>query len=265
MAQGLAILAGLAAQALPPPYTPIQDDAGANRYARTALEQLLAEAEHVRYMTTFGSRGEILLHTRGRATNDGGVCARERVTIEVAEPLAPVGAGATSPARIGPVKTEKEFWVLRDEADEPRWTVTGADLARACVGLRSFTGYWVSAESSFDVRWASQSLLAFRDQLTKPDAKRVKLRCERRGGCPADGELLHALRPLEPFISVFGADRCDDSDDRRCYVLTLFPPECRFWELRIETDADDPRALLSAVLRERPSSCLHRDTDEPVG
>lgn len=44
MADALAILAAFAAQALPPPYTPVRDDAEAKRYARTTLEQLLDEA-----------------------------------------------------------------------------------------------------------------------------------------------------------------------------------------------------------------------------
>jgi hypothetical protein len=143
--------------------------------------------------------------------------------------------------------------------------VKADDLARACVGVGSMTGLWVSAESSFDVRWTSQILLELRDQLTKPGARRVKLRCERRQGCPSDSELLRALRPLEPHITPSGAGRCKWSDTTRCYDLTLFPLQCRFWHLQIETDADDPRRILNAVLREEPSSCLHNDTGEVPG
>jgi hypothetical protein len=73
------------------------------------------------------------------------------------------------------------------------------------------------------------------------------------------------MRPLEPHIAPAGAGSCEWSDRKRCHNLTLFPRGCRFWHLQLETDVNDPRRILSTMLRERPSSCLENDTGEVPG
>jgi hypothetical protein len=245
MTSGLVLLVALLA-----PDSVVNEEA--KRAGEPVVRQLFSEADGAWYKDQNGE-ARLTLWGRARASADGGVCAREALSIRMARPGEPPAAPPGQPARIRDVESKREFHVIRDDRNEPRWDLTGDALERACADPGEARFDWMTAASSSEARAAVQSLLLVERELAKPQSPLVRLKCS-SPGCSDRGQLARLLQPL----GYHEIRTCDAGDKRRCQEIFLSDyRNCGGWRLQIVSEWEEPLRIRHARFLERPHIAIH--------
>lgn len=258
----LAMLAQ-AAPATPPP--PTLDEiratarAEALRDGAPVFDQLVREADSVYHIVDALGRRQISLTMRARASQVPGICEREMLSIQMADAAA-AGIAPRQPPRIRGIESERQFHLLRDAQDRPRWDVAGDALAIACAAPDEGGFDWFKARSAYEYRIGVLSLAEVDRALGDPGSRLIRVRCARAGRCRLDRAYMASQ--IDPTSSGDINDpqlrsTCGDGGHRCQSFMILDISICGSWDIEIESDWDDELHLRSATFVQRPGSMDH--------
>jgi len=221
----------------------------ARRAAAPVLEQMLGEATGAYYSVDSGGRAHAILWTRGRASDQAGVCAREQLGIEMDGAAAPPSAGQAARARIRKVEVERQFHVLKTDDDRPRGEVTGEALEAACADPDEAHADWIHAESAEDAWAAVLGLIAVRAGLAEASSPLIRVRCSRPRTCFSREDTSIWISPFdESDYRPLSRSGCAAATRHRCQMFIIVDiARCQVWHLEMETELQAPYRLRAAT------------------
>jgi hypothetical protein len=255
MSLGLGLLVAMLIQ------TPAQQSLNgeeAKRAGDPVLRQFMAEAEFAWYMIDYKGQAMFRLAGRGRASPEGGICARESVTIHMARSADAPAAAPGLPARIRDVEYDREFHLIRNGRDEPSWDLTGDALDRACADPALARLVWSKAESSGEAWIGVQSLLIVQSELAKPASTLVRVTCATEP-CPR-ARIVDLIEPLSDHDIRAASDWADCGARAKWRCQEIFITDlsiCGGWRLRVKSDWNLPLRIRRAELAEQPHIGIH--------
>lgn len=221
----------------------------ARRAAGPVLEQMLGEASGAHYGVDYRGGAHATLWTRGRASDQPGVCEREQLRIEMDGAAAPPSAGQEPQARIRRVELERQFHVLRTDDDRLRGEVVDEALEAACADPDEAHASWIRAESGEDAWAAVLGLIAVRAALAEPSSPLIRVRCSHPRTCFSREGTRIWMSPFDqgayPPSSRAG---CAAATRRRCqrfFIVDL--GRCQAWQLAMETELQAPYRVRAAT------------------
>lgn len=221
----------------------------ARRAAGPVLEQMLGEASGAYYSVDYRGRAHAALWTRGRASDQAGVCEREQLNVEMDGASAPPSAGQEAQARIRKVEVERQFHVLKTDDDRPRGEVTDEALEAACADPDEAHANWIHAESAEDAWAAVLGLIAVRAALADASSPLIRVRCSHPRTCFSREDTRIWMSPFdEGAFRPLSRSGCAAATRYRCQMFIIVDiARCQVWHLEMETELQAPYRVRAAT------------------
>jgi hypothetical protein len=253
-----------AVQPSPDPAEPEQ-----RQLARELFEQLLAEDANIGGQRYPDGRDYILINTRPRASDEGGLCTYDLLFVERAALVPPPQPGGTTIRRF---ETQRWFFVLTGAGGQPDWEVRGEELERRCAATNGADASWFEADDPLTARATVSALFTLAAELRKPHSGMIEWQCGPGPNCPDRIALAERIRPLSPMMATRRVyERCPEG--RLCVQTLLRNPGCGSWSTQLQIDPEHPDRLrfarignfVGALACGEMEMDREREADQPAG